>query len=152
MDSRKRAAETILDRGVRFILPAPGYLRMFRLNRINVRPLRPGSILEISRVVVEHKLEESLMLAEFDQLSLSIEPICQCLAIAVLNGKWKIRLFKKILTKLLLWKFDTLQILEMFVRIKELNNVMDFMSITAFFCQQTQMMTNRNPGQEVSGR
>jgi len=152
MDTRKRTAETILDRGVRFIVPAPDFIKWLHLNRINVRPLRPGTILEIARVVVDSKLEEALMLAEFSQLKDSLEPICECTALAVLNGKWKIKLFRKVLTKMLLWKFDTLQLLEMFIKIKELNAVMDFTSITEFFCQQTQMMTNPNPGQGASGR
>lgn len=151
MDARNKAAETILDRGVRFIMPAPVLLKWMRLNRITVRPLRPGTILEISRVVVSNELEEALMLTEFSQLEKSIEPLTKCIALSVLNGKLKIRLFSRILTKMLLWKLDTLQLLEMFIRIKELNAVTDFMSITGFYCQQAQMMTKPNLGQENGG-
>lgn len=146
MNTQQKAAETILDRGVRFKMPAPALIRFLRLNRLTIRPFRPGTILEFSRVVIEHDLEETKAL---EHMVIKLEPIAKCIAIAALNSRLKIKWFTKIYTRWLLWRCHYTQLLEMFAVLSQINSVQDFTSITKFFCQQTTMMMSpRNLGQE----
>ena len=154
MDTRIQAAERILDRGVRFWwLPAPLLYRLFKLNKVDIRPLMAGTILEISIVVVENNLEEALKKEDWGLLEKSIEPIARCVAIAVLRTREKIENKADELTKKLLWRFQAGTLIGIFRIIEEQNRIMDFTSITRFFCRQTMMMMNpKNLGQEESGR
>jgi|SRR5690554_258098 len=147
-----KAADTILDRGVRFTMPAPFLIRLLRLNRIRVKPLRSGAILEFSRVVLRHKLHDLNSEATFDQMVKNIEPLAECLAIAVLNNEFKIKWFTGIYTRWFLWRCHYIQLMEMFAVLSKLNQAHDFTIITKFFCQQTtSMMSPRNLGQQANG-
>ncbi|MDN5291814.1 MAG: hypothetical protein PWQ06_2053 [Anaerophaga sp.] len=151
MDARKKAAETILDRGVRFKMPAPFLIRILRLNRIRVKPFRPGTILEFSRIILDNDLE-SAESATVEQLHLKIKPIARCIAVSILNSRVRIKWFTGIYSKWLLWRTHYLNLIEMFVTLKELNAAHDFTSITRFFCHQTRMMMNpKNLGHEKTG-
>ncbi len=147
-----KAAETILDRGVRFTMPAPFIIRLLRLNRIRVKPLRPGTILEFARVVQEHNLQDVKSEATFKEMVKNIEPLAECLAIAVLNHRLKIKWFTGLYTRWFLWRCHYIQLIEMFAVLSKLNQAHDFTTITKFFCQQTtSMMSPRNLGQQASG-
>ncbi len=149
MDTQQKAAETILDRGVRFKFSAPGIVRFLRLNRITIRPFRPGTILEFSCVVLENELKEAKTI---EQKVVSIKPIARCIAIAVLNSRLKIKWFTNIYTRWLLWHCHYIDLLEMYEALVKINKAQDFTSITKFFYQQTTlMMSPRNLGQENGG-
>lgn len=153
MNTQQQAADRLLDRGVRFKMPAPVLLRWLRLNRLTIRAFRPGTILEFSRVVMAHKLEEAMVLDKHEQLEKSLEPIARCIAIAALNSRLRIKWFTSTLTRWLLWRSNSTNLLEMFAVIMELNKLQDFTVITKFFChQQTMMMSPRNLGQQENGK
>ncbi len=146
MKTQQKAAETILDRGVRFKMPAPAFVRFLRLNRLTIRPFRPGTILEFSIVVLENDLGETMTI---EQMVTKLKPMAKCIAIAVLNSRLKIKWFANIYTHWLLWRCHYTQLLEMFAVLSQINSVQDFTSITKFFHQQTTMMMSpRNLGQE----
>jgi hypothetical protein len=153
MDARVTAAERILDRGVRFLLPASFFQRLFRLNRIEIHPLKGGTILEFSRVVILAGLEDSVLKGDWTFLEKSIEPVARCVAISILNDEDKIRKNADKLSKKLLWNLPAGTLVEIFRTISELNRVSDFMNITRFYVSQMTMMMNpRNLGQEKGGR
>jgi hypothetical protein len=153
MDVRVKAAERILERGVRFRIPASFFLRVFGLNRIDIHPLKGGTILEFSKVVIMAGLEEAVVKSDFTFLEMSIEPVAKCIAISILNDEDKIRKNADKLSKKLLWKLPAGNLVEIFGLISELNRVSDFMNITRFYLSQMTMMMNpRNLGQEKSGR
>jgi hypothetical protein len=153
MDVRVKAAERILDRGVRFRIPASFFRRLFRLNIINIHPLKAGTILEFSRVVIMSGLEEAVMKSNWSFLNQSIEPIAKCVAISILNDEGKIKNKAEDLAHKLLWRYPEGTLIEMFRVIAELNGVSDFMDTTKFYLSQMMMMMNpRNLGQEKSGR
>ena len=149
MDTRIQAAERLLDRGVRFKLPASFFRRLFRLNRIDIRPLRGGTILEFSKVVIENKLDEALEKEDWIFLEKAIEPVCRCIAIAMLRTKKEIEKKADKLTRKLLWDVEASNLIEIFRVIAVQNRLSDFTNFTKFFCRQTMMMMNpKNLGQE----
>ena len=116
MDAEKNiriaAADLLLGRGVRFKMAgAPFLWRIFRFNRITVRSLKLGAIIEISRVVVQAKLDED---ATRQHLMDNMDKICLCVSIAMLNNRKRIRIFSRRLAQLLLWKLPASTLLNVF--------------------------------------
>lgn len=149
-NTRLAAANILLDRGVRFTISgAPFLLRMLRLNKFYIKPLRAGTILEISRLFDENGLDNIQMQKD---ANLKLDVLCRIISAAILNGKFKIACFSGLLAKLLLWKMPAKALKEICDRIARLNKVTDFMSITIYFGIQAQMMMNpRNMGQARKG-
>ncbi len=149
-DKRLDATRQLLERGVRFLLPAPFWLRWLK-PRLTIKAHKGGTIFLFSEIVLEHNFEK--LIAEDDDINLlkNIKYIVECLAISALNGYWKIKLFKNILSKYLLWYVNKYALIEMFVIVFNLNNSKDFTTITKFYLQQTKMMLNPNLGQEKMG-
>ena len=87
MDARIEAAERLLNKGVRFRLPARFFARLLKRDRLEVRPLCAGAILEIALVVMNNKLEEAIEKSDWPFLEQSIKPVARCVAIAVLGQK-----------------------------------------------------------------
>lgn len=152
MDIRLKAANVILERGVRFRLPAPFYKRWFGKDRVTIRYLKLGTILEISRVVINSGMEAAIMCGDYEFLSKSIEPCARCVAIAMLNDKRRIERETEELTRKLLWKVAPESIFDIYMKISIMNRVSDFMNITRFFSGMTTMMMNpKNLGHEEDG-
>lgn len=149
MDARIEAAERLLDRGVRFRLSASVFSKLLKRDRVDIRPLRAGTILEFSRVVIENKLEEAIEKEDWHFLHQTIRPVAKCVAIAILNSKQEIEEESDSLAEKLLWKVPAGKLVEMFRVIAVQNRLSDFMNITRFFFRQTMMMMNpKNLGQE----
>lgn len=152
MDARLNAANVILQRGVRFRLPAPFYKRWLKMDYITIRYLKLGTILEISRVVLESKIEEAIALGDHEFLVKAIEPCARCIAIAMLNDERRIARETDRLTRKLIWKIAPQSIVEVFTAISTMNRLSDFINITRYLLSQTTMMMNRrNLGHEESG-
>ena len=152
MDARLEAAKRILNRGVRFRLPAPFFQRLFRRNIIEVRPLYPGTILEFSTIVLENNLEEATSLGDYAALTKSIKPVARCVAVSVLNNEGKIKKFTDKLQNKLLWQVHPDLLIQIYLTIAGMNRTSDFMNITRYYVLQTLMMMNPNLGQESDGR
>ena len=146
------ATDAILDRGVRYNIPhAPVRYRLLGLHRITIKPLRAGTILEISRIVIENKLEDAIMLDDRAFLSESIRPIAECIAVAVANSRWHIRLLRRPLTAMIL-QLPVDVILQIFLHIESRNQKRLFLTITRYFSVMTQMMVSpRTLGQADQG-
>lgn len=152
MDARLKAAETILERGVRFRLPAPFWKRLLKKDWITIRHLKAGTILEIARVVLGAKLENAIALGDYEFLAKAVEPCTRCIAIAVLNDKKQIDRDTDKLTERLLWQVSAESLIDIFLKIAVMNRVSDFTIITRFLLNQTTMMTERkNLGQTENG-
>lgn len=154
MDVRLQAAEAILERGVRFRLPAPFFKRWLKADYVTISRLKAGTILEISRVILENKLEEAILLGDNEFLSKTIEPCARCIAIAVLNDKKKIE--REVATgrlkKKLLYSISDVSLVEIFMSVMLMNRVSDFMNITKYFLMMMKTMMNpKNLGQDEEG-
>ncbi|HLW09776.1 MAG TPA: hypothetical protein VKX35_05205 [Fermentimonas sp.] len=152
MDARLSAANAILNRGVRFRLPAPFYKRMFRKDYVTIRHLKLGTIVEMSRIVIESDLENAITFSDNQFLQKAVEPCVRCLAVAILNDKEKIEKKTDKLTKQLMWKVAPESIVDIFTKISTMNRLSDFMNITRYLLSQMMMMMNKkNLGQEEDG-
>jgi hypothetical protein len=153
MSIRVQAAERILDRGVRFRLPASFLSRLLRRDRIDIRPLRAGTILEISRVVVGEGISEAIAMENWSFLEKSIRPVAKCIAIAILNDEILINKKLEALTRKLIWRVPAGTLVEMFQVVEAQNRLSDFMNTTKFLLTEAMMMMNpKNLGQEKNGR
>lgn len=150
-DKRLQAAEQLLQRGVRFKLPAPFLLRWLHPS-ITIRAQKAGTMFMFSEVVLKNELEKAVLLNNHEHLVKSIHPIANCLAISALNSYVKIKFFKKLLSKYLIWQVSKETLVEMFLLVHELNNTKDFKIITKFYVQQMRTMMNPNLGQGTIGR
>lgn len=149
MDTRLNAANVILNRGVRFRLPAPFYKRWLKKDYVTIPYLKAGTILEISRVVVENDLENAVLLDGYDLLEKSVEACARCIAIAILNDSAKIQRRTDKLTQRLLWKVSPQSLVDLFRQISAMNRLQDFTTITRYLSSQMTMMMNRkNLGQK----
>lgn len=137
---------------MRFRLPAPFYKRWAGKDSITIRYLKAGTIIEISRVVIDNDLESAIALGNFEFLLKSVEPCARCIAIAALNDKRKIERETDKLTNLILWKVAPESIVDVFMKISLMNRVSDFTDITRFLLMMTRMMMNpKNLGPEADG-
>lgn len=149
MDARISAAHAILERGVRFRLPAPFWKRWLKKDYITIRHLKPGTILEISRVVLESGIEEALIANDFEFLSKAIDPVAECIAIAILNDKKDIERKTERLKNKLLWQVSPESLVEIYAKIAMMNRVGDFTTVTRYLHRMMAMMMNpKNLGQE----
>lgn len=148
-DVRLLAAQTILDRGVRFRLPAPFWKRWLKRDWIIIRNLKAGTILEIARVVVDEKLEDVAGLSDYEFLYKSIPACARCIALAALNDKAKIARSSDKLTEMLLHYVSNESLIQLFMQIKVMSRVADFMNITRYLLTITQTMMNpKNLGRD----
>ena len=135
---RLAAANMLLKRGMRFtISDAPFLWRLFRLNRVRIRPFYGGTLAEISRIMDENGLND---IFRAEQANAKLEAISLLIAVSILNGKSRIKWFSGRLSRLLLWKVPPHTLVDMFFRISSVNKVSDFMNITIYFGIQAQMM------------
>lgn len=144
IDKRLAAANLLLERGMRFnITDAPFYFRFIGLKAIEIRPLYPGTIMEISRVILRDDIEK----IDPVKAVTKIESICRVIAIAMLNDRKKLKR-TELLTHRLMDKVPLAVLIRIFLQIVDINGVMDFTIITSYFNgQMNQMMTVKNQGQ-----
>lgn len=147
---RLAAASILLDRGVRFTISgAPWYWKLLGFNPILIRPLRCGTIMEISRIIDETGLADIQMQKDANT---RLDTVALIVATAMLNSRLKIKYFAGILARMLLWKVPGYVLRDVYRQIAKINKVTDFMSITIYFGIQAQMMMSpKEMGQVVKG-
>lgn len=148
-DIQKDAANLLLDRGIRFNLPdAPIWDRIRRKNKIHIRPLRAGAILEIAVLTLDAELDKPHTNL---QLHTKLDVIAKIIATAVLNDAETIVLKCDVLTSKLLNKCPAHVLIQIFRHIESLNQIEGFTNITRYFNRQTRMMLTKRTGQMAKG-
>lgn len=147
-ETKLAAANLLLQRGVRFKVDAPFFLRIFRPYTIEIKPLYAGTIVELSRIILEQELEKLTP----QQAKEKISSVCLLIATAMLNGKNKGKKVDK-LSRRLEKRVPAYQLFDIFIHIANVNKQADFTNITDYFSRMmNQMMTRKLPGQESEGR
>lgn len=139
---RNQATDLLLERGVQFALPLPHYLAWAipkRWRQLTIRHLKAGTILEIERLVLLHKLSDNPLTPE-------VAVLAEIIALAVLNSRMQIKLFRRPLTQWLLWGISSESLLELFGIVRTLNRLEDFTTIT-IWTLLTARMTQARMGQ-----
>lgn len=137
----------LLGRGVQWRLPVPpplGWL-LPRGVRLRIRHLRLGTILEIERLSVRHRLEERLLDPPPDVLA-------EITALAVLNDRRLIRLLRRPLTRWLLHYVTVDSLVELWGIILRLSRVEDFTRITASIVTMSTLTRPRTGHLSEEGR
>ena len=148
-DTEVKAAKLLLDRGIRFNIPdAPFFDRIRRKNRIEIRPLRGGTIAEIAVLTIENSLTDNLTNIE---LKSRLDVISKIIATAVLNDEIAIEREREKLAKRLLWKVPAHVLVKIFRYIESLNEIKDFTTITNYFNRLTKTMMVKRTGQKTKG-
>lgn len=143
------AAKLLLNRGIRFTMPdAPIWDRIRRKNRLHIRPLRAGTIMEIAILVLEGELDKPLTNW---QLYTKLDVIAKIIATAVLNNDKKIEKEQDLLATKLLNRFLADALISIYRHIESLNRIEDFMIITRYFNRQTKMLMMKKTGHQVKG-
>lgn len=141
-DIRSQATDLLLERGVQFSLPLPRYLAWAipkRWRQLTIRHLKAGTILEIERLVLQHNLNDN-------PLTPQVAVLAEIIALAVLNSRRRIKLFRQPLTQWLLWGISSESLLELFGIVRMLNCLEDFTTIT-IWTLLTARMTQARMGQ-----
>lgn len=148
-DTQVKAASLLLDRGIRFTIPdAPFFDRLFRQNKIYIRPLRAGAIMKIAILLLENELDNTMSTQE---LHSKLDVLAKIIATAVLNDAKKIEQKSDKLTKKLLWKVPAHVLIKIYRYIDGINEIKDFTNITNFFNCQSRMMMAKRTGQKKKG-
>lgn len=148
MEAQVKAARLLLDRGIRFTIPdAPVWDRIRRKNKILIRPLRAGTIMEITVLMIEHGLEGLTNM----QMNCKLDVLAKIIATAVLNDDQSIERNCEAHAKILLWKCPAHVLIKIYRYIESLNQIEDFTTITGYFSRQVRMMMNRRTGQQAKG-
>ena len=137
----------LLGRGVQWRLPVPPPLRWLlpRGVRLCIRHLRLGTLLEIERLSVRHRLEERLLDPPTDVLA-------EITALAVLNDRRLIRLLRRPLTRWLLHYVTADSLVELWGIILRLSRVEDFTRITASIVTMSTLTRPRTGHDSEEGR
>jgi hypothetical protein len=142
--TKMAAANLLLERGVRFKIDAPFYIRWLRMNRIFIRPLYAGTIAEFSLVILQQKLEDATEEIAYKNM----DAVCRVIAIAMLNDEKKIAKKAEKLAKHLQWRVPAYNLIQIFLYLSHVNSTLDFTIITNYFMDKTnQILKMRNLGQ-----
>lgn len=158
--TEKKAAETILDNGLVFKTRRK-YLKWLLGKEVAwyIRPSKLGTLMILSGLYLRYELKE----ADLNQAPIktanylaakAARNYARVAAIAVLNGKWKIRFFARPLAGYFLWALTPRELLQLVTVVIEANNVLDFMTSIRLTSGIARMMTaprNLSPTGEHGG-
>lgn len=153
MDTEKLAAEVLLDKGVAWRLPAPWFLRIFGKSTVmmSVKPLRLGTLLELSRLYLAMGITEEKLSGDINQLIRSnATMVSRIAAVCVLNSRIRIRLFRNVLGRFLLNRLTANAMLELMMFVVTLSGSSAFLS-TIRLIGVMKMTSPRNLGPEDQG-
>ncbi|MDL2254965.1 hypothetical protein LJC38_00085 [Parabacteroides sp. OttesenSCG-928-K15] len=147
---RLEAANLLLDRGMRFtITDAPVLLKLLRLNRFRIKPLRAGTIIAITSIISRDHLEDVKTDADANK---KLDSISEVVAVAMLNNQRRIEENTESLKQFLLWRVPAATLFKVYLIISKVDSISDFTTITRYFIERARMMMNpKFLGQEKMG-
>jgi hypothetical protein len=134
-NAEKKAADTLLHTGAEIKIYKRSVLRFIgkKERTITIHQSFLGTLYEISRLALQMNFDESKVQSDpwYESKVLAekhARTVSTVLAIAILNSKWKIRLFKKLLANYLYWHLTPENLFKIVIVVSELNNVADFIN------------------------
>lgn len=133
----KLAAERLLERGVSMQMRAPFFLRWFGKKTVALTVTSPkmGTMLEVSRLYLSTGITSKQLKGVSHEEALGLlhsggKLITRAVAVAWLNGKWKIKLFARPLSHYMLWHCKPIEILTIIDMILLFGGTQSFMNTT----------------------
>lgn len=137
---QRRAAETILERGVRVPIPAPRFLLLFGKKEIGIilhepylRTIQTAAALSLKDGFSIDELATGNTDAAMKLVLDHSETVARIVAVHFLNGKWKNRLFSKILGSWFLSRLTNRRILDIALIIVMISRYQDFTTTIRLF-------------------
>lgn len=118
-DLQQQAAEAMLSESVKFEVNG--------LGKFEIKPLKLGTLISISKdaLKIDKPVDKSTIVSIIAQAE-AAGPASRIVAKAILNSRWKIKLFSGVLAKMLLWKLTP-------VDLNQLVNIIINQSNAGFF-------------------
>ncbi|MDO6808085.1 hypothetical protein Q4603_05680 [Zobellia galactanivorans] len=151
----RRAAENILQRGVKFKIAAPWYIRWFKKTiTLKVKSPYYGTLMRASAYYLstglkDHQIEDVTVEQSVALMSVHGKALSKAVAVSVLNGKWKGLLFTKPLARYLRWHMTAQEMCAIVTMLLVYGGTSDFMNTT----RSVRLMKATTPklGQKVQG-
>lgn len=130
------AADTILQRGVKFKLAAPWYIRWFKKSiSVTLRCPSLGTMMQVSSHylatgIKSHEIEEVTIEQSLALMSIHGKALSKALACALLNGRLKSWLFTKMLANYLRWHCKPSALFALVTALTIYGGAADFMNTT----------------------
>jgi hypothetical protein len=134
--AEQHEADVLINRGIQFTVPKRSILRHFSRKKQRTFTIQQpylGTLDVLSRVFLSIGFDET-MLAEnalAGAKRITAESARKCalaVAISVLNSKWKIRLFARLMAGYFLWRIQPSKLVQLAIYINQINNLGDFIS------------------------
>jgi hypothetical protein len=153
----RRAAETILEKGVRVKLPAPFLLRILFIRNIHpvLRQPNMGTLLHFSTEALKSKMDVSRLKSGeiMEALTMVHEnavPVSRMLAYLFLRSEWKIKLFTRWYAHYLLWALTPTRQAEIYMLAVAFGRMEDF-TTTIRLIEAMKMTTPKNLSPDEKG-
>ncbi|MEJ5316783.1 MAG: hypothetical protein WHS63_07230 [Tenuifilum sp.] len=154
---QQRAADVLLDRGVRVKLPAPFWYRIVGVRHKSYILRRPklGTLIAMSRIasgidVDFDKLDEGNIQEAYRVVAEHGDRVAEFIAVALLNNRHAIERHAVSLARRIAWGISPDRLAEVFSLVVVLSGVQDFLS-TIRFVSQTNVMRATILSQKESG-
>ena len=132
-EKERKTYAALINRGLNFTVDRTGIFRRKTPRTFHIKQLYLGTMDLVS---------EAFSRLEIDEVSLAEDPIAEgrrlehlhargmarIVALAVLNGKWKIRLFAGIYTRYFLWHVNPSKLYQLAMIVNTLSNTPDFVN------------------------
>lgn len=130
----KKAADTLTEQGVYFETQTEGLLRLIKKSRKwYIKPSKLGTLYKCTSIYLRNelngeKMNENPRKAANELAVSACKDYAEIIAIAILNSKWKIKLFSKILAGHFYWKLEPKDLYEIMVQIVTANDIVAFIN------------------------
>ena len=157
---QRRVADTLLERGVRFKIPAPFFLKLIGIKHrsLVIYPLKYGTLLAMSGVgagleIDPQKLSEGSINEALKLVEKHGDRVAVFVATAVVNSNIQLERRARLLAERLKWRLTPSKMAELLIMVVMLCGVQDFTSTIRFL--NTMNLTRRkedgNLSHETSG-
>lgn len=150
-DTEIKTIETLLTHGTQITIPVNMFFGLKKEIKIRIKPSYAGTLYSIAHLAVKMDIDEEKVqqswLREGHKLAIEhMQSLCEIIAIAILNGPLKIRLFKKMLGRYLFWKLTPEKLFQIVMVVIMLGNTSDFLhTIRLVFGTRITQKTNQSP-------
>ncbi|MBA4852079.1 hypothetical protein [Emticicia sp. BO119] len=135
LQAEKNEGDLLIDRGFFFEVPKKSVLKWFskkKTRRFVIQQPYGGALDMMSRIFLDIEFDENAIkdnpLTETKRLSMHGKKLAQAIAIAVLEDKWKIKLFSGLLTSYFFWRIKPNNLLTIIIGLTQISNLSDFIA------------------------
>lgn len=151
------AKALILEKGIQVKIPSRGLIGLFKKeHKLTIRQSYLGTLYKLSTLYTQVDIDEKAItgdewLSEGKRIYKNSRLLSRIIAVAYLNGYWKIKLFSGILSMWLVWRLTPEKILSIgSTVILHMNNMRDFISTTRLM-SIAPMIERQDQGPQDSG-